>query len=338
MDEIKLSERKQKILRALIDDYIKTAEPISSSRIKDNCLPQVSSATIRSELVALEELGFLVQPHVSAGRIPSTKAYRYYVDNLVPAKIGEAELNELRLYFDDKQDEIEEVIRSTAKVISDVTNYTSIIVLGGVEQVRLKEVKLVDIGSNTALVIVITDSGVLKDKMIDLPEGLAEDYFVAANDMLNEIFAGKTVGEVTDNESLIEGIMEEFRNVCNDVVELLFRYRNNREGKMYLEGTDKIFKQKEFEDIGNVKNFLSVVNTKEKIYSLIDGDDDIEMSIKIGKDESGEENMAVVTARCVIAGKEIGHAAVIGPERMDYKKVIGVLNGITKIIEGIKKE
>jgi len=121
------------------------------------------------------------------------------------------------------------------------------------------------------------------------------------------------------------------------VMNILINYKQNSVNKMYMEGTDKIFDYKEFEDVGNVKNFLSVINTGEKLHNLIN-EDDVEISIKIGKDENAEDNMAVVTAKCVIAGREVGHAMVIGPERMDYQKVLGVLGGVTKAIEKIKKE
>lgn len=338
MSGAKLSERKQKILKALIDNYIETAEPISSTQIKNSCLPEVSSATIRSELVTLEELGYLNQPHISAGRVPSTKAYRYYVDNLMSNAEMEKEIDYVAKNFNENFGEVEEVIRSTAKVISDVTNYTSMIVLGGVEKIQLKEIKLVDIGDNTALVIIITDSGILKDKMIDLPDNLGSKYFVSANNILNDIFAGKTVGDITNSTDLVTDELEDYRAVFDEIIGMISSYRNKEEGKIFLEGTDKIFEYKEYENIDNVKNFLSVINTKEKIHQLIEQDDDIEISIKIGKDESGQENMAIVTAKCVIAGREVGHAAVIGPERMDYKKVISVLGGVTKAIEGIKKE
>lgn len=163
-------------------------------------------------------------------------------------------------------------------------------------------------------------------------------FFAQANDMLVSMFAGRTVKEITDNGNIIvESTISEYKVLFNEVLEMLRNYKQREESKMFMEGTDKIFKYKEFEDVGNVKNFLSVINTGEKLHNLIN-EEDVEISIKIGKDENAEENMAVVTAKCVIAGKEIGHAVVIGPERMDYKKVLGVLGGVTKAIEKIKKE
>ncbi len=335
---MKISERKQKILKSLIDNYIATCEPISSSQIKQDCLPDVSSATIRSEMVALEEMGYLVQPHKSAGRVPSSRAYRYYVDNLIDQTEIDRQMDSFSEYFEGNFSDVEQVVKSTAKVISDITNYTSIVVMGGVDNITLKDIKLVDIGDDSALLVIITDSGLLKDKIIDIPQNMKSKFFAQANDMLVSMFAGRTVKEITDNGNIIvESTISEYKVLFNEVLEMLRNYKQREESKMFMEGTDKIFKYKEFEDVGNVKNFLSVINTGEKLHNLIN-EEDVEISIKIGKDENAEENMAVVTAKCVIAGKEIGHAVVIGPERMDYKKVLGVLGGVTKAIEKIKKE
>lgn len=335
---MKISERKQKILKSLIDSYISTCEPISSSQIKEDCLPEVSSATIRSEMVALEEMGFLVQPHKSAGRVPSTKAYRYYVDNLINQEDIDRQINNFSDYFDTHFSDVEQVIKNTAKVISDGTNYTSIVVMGSSDNIMLKDIKLVDIGGGSALLVIITDNGILKDKIIDIPQNMQGKFFTQANGMLVDMFAGKTVKEVTDNgKHIVDATINEYKVLFQEVLNMLYNYKQNNADKMYMEGTEKIFEYKEFEDTKNVKNFLSVINTGEKLHRLID-EDDLEINIKIGKDENAADNMAVVTAKCVIAGKEIGHAMVIGPERMDYKKVLGVLGGVTKAIEKIKKE
>lgn len=333
---MKISERKQKILKALIDDYIVNCEPISSGYLQKLCLPEVSSATIRSELGALEEMGYLVQPHKSAGRMPSTKAYRYYVDNLMEK--GANDIIALQGFFDTKFKGVEEVVKSTAKIISDRTNYTSLVVLGGTDNVIIKDIKLVDIGDNTALVVIITDRGILKDKMIDIPQNMEGKFIVSANQVLNDTFSGKTLKEIVANPTMSDDVLNEYKIVFDEIIDMLTRYKEDREGKVYLEGADKIFEYKEFENVDNVKNFLSVINTKEKIHELVDGEDNVEISIKIGKDDSVEDNMAIVSAKCVIGGRDIGHAVVIGPERMDYKKVVSVLGGVTKAIENIKKE
>lgn len=335
---MKISERKQRILKSLIENYITTGEPISSSQIKKTCLPEVSSATIRSEMVALEEMGYLVQPHISAGRVPSSSAYRYYVDNLIDKNDLQERINGISEYFNNNFQNVEQVVRNTAKIISDVTNYTSMVVLGGVDNIELKDIKLIDLGNDSALIIIITDNGILKDKIIDVPESMEGKFFVSATEMLVDMFVGKTVKEVTENAVVIvEQALGEYKDIFKEVLDMLENYKQSENNKVVLEGADKIFAYKEFEDVANVKNFLSVINTSDKLQTIISQDDDIEVSVKIGKDENGEDNMAIVSAKCTIGGKQ-GHAVVIGPERMDYQKVLGVLGGVTKAIENIKKE
>ena len=332
-----ISARKQKILKALIDDYIVHCEPISSNQIQSLCLPNVSSATIRSELGALEDMGYLVQPHKSAGRLPSSKAYRYYVDNLMEVEEANKQVIKVSNYFEDKFSKVEELIKNTVKVISDETNYTSLVVLGGSENIIIRDIKLIDLGNNSALVVVITNNGVLKDKVIEIPENIDGKFFVSANNMVVDLFATKTLRQIIDTPNAADDMLYEYRMVFKEIVHMLSDYKESRDGQVYLDGADKIFAHKEFESVDNVKKFLSVIGTKEKIHQLISENNNLDINIKIGSDESVGDNMAVVSVKCVIGGEEVGHAMVIGPERMDYQKVISVLGGVTKSIEGFKR-
>ena len=173
----KLSERKQKILKAVVDEYITTATPVSSGGIKDKHFDNISSATIRNELSALEDMGYLIQPHVSSGRIPSKKAYSLYVDRFLQKQaLTSKEIDLIENSFKNRFGAIEDIVRSTAKVISDITNYTSVIVLKNINKVLLKEIKLVDLDSHTVLVVIITDSGIIRDKVITLNEEISAEY------------------------------------------------------------------------------------------------------------------------------------------------------------------
>ncbi len=331
-----LSERKKKILQTLIESYIINPSPVSSSELKENFLPEVSSATIRSELATLEDMGFLVQPHISAGRIPSTKAYKYYVDELMhDSPLGKNEVERIKKHFQDRYINIEDIVKQTAKLISDETNYTSIIVLNDIDRIKLREIKLVDLSDGTALVLVITDSGVLKDNVIQIPENIGGDIEIA-NGLLNKIFAGKTVKEVNSAKSEIDSEMGEFRELFDRVLEVLISYTGSKGQKVYLEGATKIFQHPESKDIENVKNFLSVIDKKDKICQIFSDNNDFNFDIKIGSDVDGElDNCAMVTAKYSIGGKEIGHAGVIGPCRMDYNKVVSVIKTVGNILNDL---
>lgn len=323
MDD-RLSERKRRVLQALVDSYISDPQPISSSAIQAKYMPEVSSATIRSELATLEELGYLVQPHVSSGRVPSAKAYRFYVDSMLDGEFGGVEV--LRSRFEKGFRSVEELVRATAKVVSDATNYTSLMVFTGSEKVVVKEVKLVDLLDGNALVVIITDSGVLKDKMVAVPENADGGYLDIAGKLLNATFAGKNLAEIQHYEEPMEQNFEAYRALFRQVVEMIEEYRTTRDSQLYLEGEDKIFEYPEARDVDNLRSFVSIISKKERLHDLVTGDGSVEFEVKIGDEESEDlKNMALVTAKYTVDGKEVGHVGVIGPQRMDYRKVMSVL-------------
>lgn len=338
MKNKEFSERRKKILESVVDSYISAGEPVSSSTIREKYLPDVSSATIRNELALLEDMGYLVQPHVSAGRIPSSLAYRYYVDNLLALDKEVGDLDELKERFDTHLAGVEDIVRNTAKVISDVTNYTSVVVLSSLSTV-INRLKLVDLGDGTALVIIMTDAGIIRDQLIEIDGDMSEDYLNQATKILNEIFCGMTLGEIQERSDLVDERIADYRGLFDGIIDVLKRYREKSGKQVYLEGTNKIFDYKEYEDVDNVKNFMSVIDAKEKLHELIEENNDIEFSVKIGKEEGdGLTHMALVTAKYSINGKEIGHAGVIGPERMDYKKVIKVLGQISSTLKTLSED
>ena len=332
MDD-RLSDRKKKVLNALVDSYITDAEPISSSAIKNKYMPDVSSATIRSELATLEELGYLVQPHVSSGRVPSAKAYRFYVDCLL-SECGDTDVDGLDETLKRRMSSVEELVRETAKTVSDVTNYTSLMVLSGADSLTVKEVKLVDLYDDSALVLVITDAGVIKDKTVAVPKGADGNYIELANRILNATFAGKSLAEIGSSAPVLEENIEGMKALVDEVIRLLAEYKRARESELYLEGADKIFQYPEARDVDNVRSFVSIISKKEKLHDLVAGDGDLEIDVKIGEQASEDlKHMALVTARDSVDGKEIGHVGVIGPERMDYKKVMSVLRQLVRAFD-----
>ena len=335
---MEISERKTKILRAVVDEYVAGAHPLSSQEIRDKHLPDLSSATVRSELSALEEMGYLVQPHTSAGRIPSTKAYKYYVDHLMTRRelsIEDAEY--IRGYFEGKIMQVEDLVRRTAKVVSDMTNYTSVIVLNDIEKVRIKQIKLVDLTDGELLVVIVTDSGVIRDTTVSMDIDIGEGYVATATQLLNNIFTGRTLEEVEMPDSMIDGELSSFRQLFDNVIDALKKRANSQ---VYLEGGSKILDYPEYRDIDKARNMIATFDNRDELASAMSMAEDIGISLKIDKDERGGiEDCSVVTARYSIGGKEIGKVGVIGPTRMNYDKVISVLNCINEILnEGVEDE
>ncbi len=329
-----LSERRKKILNALVDSYITNAEPISSSAIKDKYMPDVSTATIRSELATLEEMGYLSQPHISAGRVPSSKAYKFYVDNILSSE-SQMDTQQIKSVLATKYASIKEIVKDSAKIVSDVTNYTSMLMISSTDNIVVNDVKVIDMYDGTALVLIVTNNGSIKDKTIKLPETNINNYIEVANGLLYRTFAGKRLVEIVHSHNVIDAQLRDFEQLFEQVLNMIIDYKNARESQIQIEGKDKIFNYPEYNDVNNVKNFLSIVNDQEKLHEIVnDKDGSIEFSVKIGKeDDETLGDMAIVSAKYKFSGEEMGQLGVIGPQRMDYKKVLSVLKEIGTLFE-----
>jgi len=331
MSEKGLSQRKMRILQALVDSYVETAEPVSSAVIHDNFISDVSPATIRSELAKLEELGYIAQPHTSAGRVPLPAAYRLYVDNMLENKpLTEEEISIIEQEFAGRLQEVETLTERTARIISDITNYTSFVIVKGNEEILIKDIKLVPVDEELALVLVITDVGVMRDQFVELPKNIRGEQVYAANRVLKNIFAGKRLSEVKATEDLINFELQDYRDLYERVLNLLKSYAKTGD-KVYVEGALKVLDYPEYRDVESAKKFLTTVSDKESISSLVYDSDKFEFDVKIGK-EDGLENCALVSISYSVNGKKYGKAGVIGPERMDYNKVISVLNYLARAL------
>lgn len=340
-----LSDRKRKILHAVVDLYISTGEPVSSADVQSKYLPDVSSATIRAELSALEALGYLEQPHTSAGRVPLKSAYKFYVGNVGKSQaLTDAETAFIRQRFEEKLGEVGDITRQAAKIISDVTNYTSFLVTKNNPHVVIEEIKLISLKGGKALLLIVTDSGILADKTIDIAPDTKDEYLDTATKMLNKVFGGKEIGEINKTSYLgeIEAEMEAFKEIFDEVIAVVKSYMSNRSDNVVVEGALKMLDYPEYNNVEDAKNFLTVISDEEKVNQLFASQEDsIEFSVRIGKEDSGVDKCAIITAAYKMGDEVVGQAGVIGPERMDYKRVISVLDYIKNTLKSIldnKKE
>lgn len=334
-----LSDRKKKILQIVVDDYIETAVPVSSKQISERYMQNVSSATIRSELSALEELGYLTQLHTSSGRVPSPEAYKLYVSDLMTKeKLSVKELNYIKSIFLEKADSLEGVIKSAVKVISELTDYTTMGVSESSSDDVLKEIKFFRFRPETALVIIVTDVKLLKDNYIQIPKEMSDNELNEANIFINKIFAGKTFEQICSMEVDFNENFSGYKTIFVNVIEALKVYFSKNEEDVVLEGEDKILRHAEFTDAQKIKEFLSVVTSKDKVFNLLTQDNkDIDINIKIGAEgyDKIPADCSVVSATYSANGKKLGTYGVIGPQRMDYQKVVAVLENVGRIIESI---
>lgn len=338
---MKLSDRKKKILQIVVDDYISTAQPVSSKSITENHLKDVSAATVRSELATLEELGYLTQRHTSSGRVPSAEAYKLYVSELMDkGSLSVKEVDFIKSAFTENADNVEKVVKNVTKVISELTDYTSVAMTEFHGEETIVGVKLFRFKQDKALLLLATENTLINDKTIDLPKGLNDEQFEHCNNLISETFIGKKLSDVLGAGRNVTDILDEYKELFIKVTDAIISYLKEREKRVYLEGDDKIFDVPEFDNKEKVKNFLTVIHSKEKLIDMLSNDDSIEINVKLGK-ECGDgvpEDCSVVTATYISEGVKLGTYGVIGPLRMDYQKVITVLEGVGKILENMIKD
>ncbi|HIW55378.1 MAG TPA: heat-inducible transcriptional repressor HrcA [Firmicutes bacterium] len=337
-----LSDRKKKILYSLVDDYIVTAEPVSSKKIQEEHLPDYSSATIRNELSALESMGYLVQPHTSAGRVPSQKAFRFYVDQLMVTPLTQDEISAIEGHFTDKVSSMQEVMQKVAEVIAEVTHYTSVAVEDAVDKEIVQKIKLVKLSQGNALVLVVSDRNVFKDHIIDIPSNLTEEDLEKVNGWLNKLFTPKKLEELKslDLNEILDDELSALRGLFAEVLDILKEVSNKKQ-EIITQGASQILDYPEYSDKDNAKQFLQTIEQKQKLAKMFTSQGDgMELSIKIGREEDVNlpDGCSLVTAKIGLNNSSYGNIGVIGPVRMDYKKVVSVLDHMGRLIEKLLSE
>ncbi len=338
-----LSERKEKILQAVVDSYINSCDPISSAEIQKNHLPSLSSATIRNELAALEEMGYLAQPHTSAGRVPTAEAYRLYINRLMPKhKLSRNEIKTVKRYFNRKITEIDDILRSTAKVISEITNLTSVAYAENFDEATVECVKIIRLTPTTAVVLVATSMGVLKDATVQISSDMADSYLETAATFVTESFGGNKISEIIKPNTVIKKVKSEYEKLFDLVVKILKDYaKYGTVSDLVLEGSAKILQHPEYSNLTKAKAMLELLDSKEELVPLLGSAGGVSLDVKISGDDELKDGIpehAIVTASYNVNGVSVGHAGVIGPMRMDYSKVISVLDYISKNINLLQNE
>ena len=273
-------------------------------------------------------MGFIEQPHTSAGRIPLPAAYKIYVSNIdkAPMALTTVETQMLKNEFESRINQVEDISKEAAKVISDMTNYTSIFVSKSLPEVLIEEIKLVKLMGNKVVVIIATDGGVIADKTITVQDSTKDTYVETASQLLNRVFGNKHLYEIENIYDEISDEISEFKDLFDAVLVIIQNYLATQQDKVVVEGALKMLDYPDY-DVSSAKDVLSVLTDTEKVQELVSVDDEIEsdLSVKVGKEESGMDNCSVVSASYKVNGKVVGQASVVGPNRMDYKKVFDVL-------------
>ncbi len=327
---MEMDERKLKILQAIIDDYILTGIPVGSRTISKKYDMGLSSATIRNEMSDLEELGYLDQPHVSAGRIPSAKAYRLYVDSLMrTGQIQDDSLETVSRHFTGRVSQMEDVIDHAASVISSLTRYTAVVLPPKGKLPRFRTLQLVPVSRDTALVVIVTDAGIVRDSTIRIPGEMDSDTLYAISRALTEELQGHTLSEACE---ILPGMirrMQENEDLLRGLYGMLSEKKDApRRTHVAIGGTSNMLSYPEYSDVEKARGFLSLMETRDKLASIIAGNGEMAFTVRIGP-ETGVPEMAdcsIVTATYSAGNGQTGTIGVIGPTRMQYSRVFSILN------------
>ena len=327
-----MDDRKLRILQAIIDDYILTAVPVGSRTISRKYETSLSSATIRNEMSDLEDLGYLDQPHVSAGRIPSAKAYRLYVDQLLQSgRITADSSDTIRTHFANRVQQMERVIDQAAQVLSTLTGYTAVVLEPGGKQPRIRNIQLVSVAPGSALAIIVTDAGLVRDHIISVPRNMDSDELYTISRALTEALSDCTPQQACDRIPILMARMEGNAAVLQSFSGLMSEARDgDSHRRVAVGGVSNMLAYPEYSDMEKARSFLSLIETRDKLASIIAQKGDVAFTVRIGP-ETGVPEMSdcsIVTATYSTRSGRQGTIGVIGPTRMQYSRVLSVLSGM----------
>lgn len=328
-----LNDRKKRILQAIVEEYIETAEPVSSNTIVNKYGMDFSSATVRNEMAELESIGYLDKPHTSAGRVPSAKGYRFYVDELLKDdNISLEEIKYIQSKLETKVNAIEDLTKIATTTLSEITHYTTVSIGPQATNNLIEEIKFVSLGVRMLMAIIVTDAGIIKETIIKFDEDITEEQVETLNYMFNNKLKGKPLEII--NQPMEEYIQQEMSysvNVIKPILEQLKKVITEDEN-LYLEGANKAFELPEFKSLEIAKNFVNILDTKEIMLDMLNNGFAEDINVYIGDENENEElkDFSVVTFKHSVGNKQLGTIGIIGPTRMDYSKVISVMKYISK--------
>lgn len=329
-----LEDRRKEILRTLVEEYIRSGEPVSSRTICERTELGVSTATVRSELVALERDGFVAQPHTSAGRVPTSRAYRYYVDHLGPTKLRSVTQAKIATFFDSVHLELNKLLKATSQLLADVTQLPAVVVAPGVAGQTIRDVHLVRLTSDVILAMVVTDGGRVIQEKVRLASTLTMEELADAERAMYSAAVGQAVGSpMVLGDEIRASLGPAVATVAADVISVIGRAAG-AESEMFVGGTRQMAAV--WEDLTEVQRVLEVVEREAIVLNILARAPGT--SIQIGSElPVADVDMAVVSTTYesgAAAGSPTGLVGVIGPMRMNYGRVISAVEEVSRELEG----
>lgn len=344
MMEMQLDERKIKIMQAIIRNYLETGEPVGSRTISKYTDLNLSSATIRNEMADLEEMGYILQPHTSAGRIPSDKGYRLYVDTMMEEK--DKELEELKEMMLEKEDKMDNLLKQVAKLLAVNTNYASMISAPAVRKNKLKFIQLSRVDVNQLLAVIVMEGNVIKNNILPVSEELSDENILKLNILLNTHLNGLAIEEI--NLAMISTMKQQagiHSDIISDVIDAIAEgIKADEDLEIYTSGANNIFKYPELSDQQRASEIINTFEEKQMLTELVQDtlsdENNTGIQVYIGNETpiQSMKDCSVVTATYELGEGMRGTIGIIGPKRMDYDKVVGTLKTITHQLDELYKK
>lgn len=336
-----IDERKQRVLKAIIDDYIETAEPVGSRTLARKYDLGVSPATIRNEMADLEMLGYLKHLHTSSGRVPSSKGYRFYVDGLIPPKpVSDEEKVLIDRWYNARVKRIDEVFQETAHIISQVTKNVSLVLAPQLTQAKFRCLQFLPLDDYRIITVLMTDAGFIENKIIEMPSGAVFEDFQRMAKIINANLAGHTLDTI-QHHALAE-IRDEIRDesLYESALEIIHRALDTgKKERLYLGGTTQMLEQPEFHDVEKVKETLLMLEEEELIKDILYAHmgDGLEVTIGQENEDKHFKDSSIITATYHLDGELLGTIAVLGPTRMEYAKAMSLLEYMNSNLTNVIK-
>lgn len=328
-----MSERQNELLKEIVESYITSVKPVGSKALCKKF--KLSSATIRNEMAELERLGFLEKNHVSSGRIPSEAGYKYYVDNLMkPRELNGEEMLKLQTIFNNQHLQVNDVILRCMEIISDLTNYTSVVLGKSSSDNMLQQVNIIPVDNNQVIALVCTNKGIVENKRFNLPPNIFVDELVKTCEIINKMLVGTPIDEVSqrlefDIKPIISKTIKQYEAIYEILYDAFHDFSKNN-SNVFFSGKTNMLKQPEYNNIEEIRRLVGKLEDETLVRKIEESGDGI--NVYIGDETEFDSNVTVIKSKYNINGEE-GTIAIVGPKRMEYDRVIGLLEYINEELE-----
>ena len=328
-----MNERQNELLKEIVESYINSVKPVGSKALCKKF--KLSSATIRNEMAELERLGFLEKNHVSSGRIPSEEGYKYYVDHLMkPRELNGEEMLKLQTIFQNQQLQVSDAIARCMEIISDLTNYTSVVLGKSSSDNMLQQVNIIPVDNNQIIALVCTNKGIVENKRFNLPQNIYVEELVKTCEIINKMLVGTPINEVSQRlefeiKPIISKTIKQYEAVYEIFYDAFHDFSNNN-SNVFFSGKTNMLKQPEYNNIEEIRRIVGKLDDESLVRKIEEKDDGI--NVYIGDESEFDPNVTIIKSKYNINGEE-GTIAIVGPKRMEYDRVIGLLEYINEELD-----